>query len=326
MNTTFLIIGGLVCLAVGGEMLVRGASRLATIFGIPSIIIGLTIVAFGTSTPELAVSVDAALGGNANIALSNVVGSNIFNILFILGVSSLILPLMVHAQVIKREAPIMLLVALILYGLALNGVISRMEGVLLFLGIIAYSIWLVMEAVRNKSANEGLAKQSEEAFGLHDKKIRTMGISIGFVVIGLGVVMLGADWMVEGAVQLAKQLGISDTVIGLTIVAAGTSLPEVVASLIATIKGERDIAIGNVVGSNIYNVLAIVGISASLAPGGLSVSEELLRFDFLFMLAVTAVACVFLWTGKTLSRWEGVAFLLSYALYTGYLVVQAGAG
>jgi cation:H+ antiporter len=324
-QTWFLLIAGLALLIVGGELLVRGASRLAGALGVPAVVIGLTVVAFGTSAPELAVSLDAALRGNADIALSNVVGSNIFNLLFILGVSALISPLIIHSQMIQREVPVMVAVAAVLYFMSFGGILGRIEGILLIAACIAYTGWLVKEALSHKRENRELELEAEKEFAPSPKGSGPILASIGFVIVGLAVIMFGADYLVEGAVKLARSLGVSDTVIGLTIVAAGTSLPEVVASIIATIKGERDIAVGNVVGSNIYNIVAIAGITASLTPGGLSVAPQLLSIDMPFMIAASVVCFAFFWTGKKLSRLEGLALLLMYVGYTTYLVMQAQA-
>ncbi len=320
----FLILGGLVALVVGGEWLVRGASKLAAALGVSPMVIGLTVVAFGTSTPELAVSLKAALAGNADIAVANVVGSNIFNVLFILGVSALISPLVIHSQMIKREVPIMIGVSALLWAFSYGGVLSRVEGILLFVGIFAYTFWLVREARLKKKENAELKREFEQEF--EDQKLKTrspLWSSVGWVVAGLGVVMLGADWLVEGAVTLAKSLGVSDTVVGLTIVAAGTSLPEVMASVIATIKGERDIAVGNVVGSNIYNILAILGLSSAIVPDGLNVNASMLGFDYPAMLGVALVCWPIFKTGSRISRAEGVFFLASYVGYTWWLIAQA---
>ncbi len=324
MTIFLLLSGGLILLVGGGELLVRGASKLASALGVAPIIIGLTVVAFGTSTPELAVSLRAALSGNADIAVSNVVGSNIFNVLFILGVSALISPLVIHSQMIAREVPIMIGTSILLGIFALGGTISLIEGLLLFIGIVGYTGWLVVEARKKKRENRELELESEKEF-LHLKKDKSpLALSLVFVVIGLGLVMFGAEWLVEGAVALAKSFGISDTVVGLTIVAAGTSLPEVVASVMATVKGERDIAVGNVVGSNIYNILAILGISGAVAPSGLSVNPALLSFDIPVMIAVALICWPFFRSGKRLSRFEGSLFLVGYIAYTAYIVIQAG--
>jgi cation:H+ antiporter len=318
-----MLIGGLTFLVMGGEFLVRGASRLAVTLGIPSVVIGLTVVAFGTSTPELAVSLEAALGGNADISVSNVVGSNIFNTFFILGISALISPLIIHSQMITREVPIMIGTSVLMYLFSLGGNIGRFEGLVLFLGIIAYTSWLVVEALKNKKENRELVKESEQEFGKIKAENPSTLVSILLVVGGLGIVMLGADWLVKAAVTMAKSLGVSDTVIGLTIVAAGTSLPEVVASVMATIKGERDIAVGNVIGSNIYNILAITGLAGAIAPDGLNVNSSLLRVDIPVMIGAAAICWPFFKTGKQLSRLEGGIFLATYVGYTYYLISQA---
>ncbi len=318
-----LLIGGLVFLVAGGELLVRGASQLAGALGIAPIVIGLTVVAFGTSTPELAVSLNAALSGNADISVSNVVGSNIFNVLFILGISALVSPLVIHSQMIVREVPIMIATSVLFALFAMGGTIQRWEGFVLFAGIIIYTAWLVIEAKKHKRENRELEKESEQEFGKLRTNKKSLGLSVAFIVIGLGVVMVGADWLVESAVSLAKSFGVSDTVIGLTIVAAGTSLPELVASVMATIKGERDIAIGNVVGSNIYNILAILGISGTIVPNGLAVNPSMLAFDIPVMIGVAAICWPFFKSGKRLSRFEGGLFLIAYIAYTGYLIAQA---
>jgi cation:H+ antiporter len=319
----FYLAGGLVALVVGGEWLVRGASKLASTLGVPSVVIGLTVVAFGTSTPELAVSLKAALGGNADIAVANVVGSNIFNVLFILGVSALISPLVIHSQMIKREVPIMVAASLLLFGFSVGGGISRWEGLVLFALIFVYTAWLVREALKKKKENAEITRELEQEYGNDKISKRPLAVAIALVVAGLGVVMLGADWLVKGAVDLAKTLGVSDTVIGLTIVAAGTSLPEVVASVMATIKGERDIAVGNVVGSNIYNIFAILGLSSAIVPGGLNVNPTMLHFDYPVMVGVALVCWPIFKTGSRISRAEGVFFLLSYVAYTWYLIAKA---
>lgn len=318
-----LLIAGLGFLVVGGEFLVRGASNLASALGVAPIVIGLTVVAFGTSAPELAVSLQAAFKGNADISISNVVGSNIFNILFILGISAMISPLVIHSQMIIREVPFMIACSFLVYFFSLNGVIGNLEGLILFLVLVAYTTWLVIEAKKHKKENLELEKESEVEYGADKTKEKSLWVSVGLVVGGLGIVMLGADWLVSGAVSLAQSLGVSDSVIGLTIVAAGTSLPEVVASVMATLKGERDIAVGNVVGSNIYNLLAILGISGAIVPSGLSVNPSMLNFDYLVMIAAAFVCWPFFKTGSQLSRIEGVIFFVSYIAYTSYLISRA---
>ncbi len=317
------LVGGLAALLIGGELLVRGASRLAAALGVSPIVIGLTVVAFGTSTPELAVSLNAALEGNADIAVANVVGSNIFNVLFILGAAALMSPLVIHSRMIRREVPLMVAVSAVMSWAAWDGRIGRIEGLLLFIGIVVYTLWLVIEARQEQKMQGALAQQSSQEYGSLALRGPSRGLSSLLVLSGLGIVMIGADWLVDGAVETARLLGVNDTVIGLTIVAAGTSLPEVVASIMATLKGERDIAVGNVVGSNIYNILAIVGLSGSIVPGGLTVSANMISFDIPVMLATAVLCWPFFYTGKRLSRTEGSIFLLIYLLYTLRLIAIA---
>jgi cation:H+ antiporter len=319
------LIGGLILLVVGGEFLVRGASKLALAFGLSPLVIGLTVVAFGTSAPELAVSIKASLSGSADIAVGNVVGSNIFNVLFILGVSALITPLVVAQQMVKKEVPIMIGASLIAYAMAFDRTIAQWEGVILFIGIIAYT-WMAVrstfkekQAIKDEYAQEiGGSSEAKEA-----KTPKSIAASLAFVLGGLAILVFGSELLVKAAVQLARGWGISELVIGLTIVATGTSLPEVAASTIAAIKGERDIAVGNVVGSNIFNILSVLGLSSIVSPSGLPVSEGALSFDFPIMIAA-AVACLpVFYIGYSISRWRGLMFLGYYIAYTIYLVLDA---
>ncbi len=322
--TIGLLVGGLTFLMVGGELLVRGSSQLAALARISPLVIGLTVVAFGTSSPELAVSIQAGLAGKSDIAIGNVVGSNIFNILFILGACAVISPLIVAVQLIRREVPFMIAVSLLLAGLALDGNISWLDGALLFGLLIGYTVWSIY-ASRKESA-EARAEFAQE-FG--PAKLPAQGrakiwlTSIGFVVMGLGLLALGSNWLVESATALARAFGVSDVIIGLTIVAAGTSLPEVVASIVATFKGERDLAIGNVIGSNIFNILGILGIVALITPGGLLVAPSINTFDLPVMIAVAFTTLPILVSGLSINRWEGALFLGYYAVYTIYLILAA---
>jgi cation:H+ antiporter len=319
-----LLIGGLIFLSIGGELLVRGASRLAVLAGISPLVVGLTVVSFGTSSPELAVSIQAGLAGKSDIAVGNVVGSNIFNILFILGACALISPLIVAVQLIRREVPLMIAVSLLLVGFALDGNVGWLDGVLLFGLLIGYTVWSIY-ASRKESA-EARAEFAQE-FG--PEKLPAQGgakvwlTSIGFIVVGLGLLALGSNWLVESATTLARAFGVSDVIIGLTIVAAGTSLPEVVASIVATLKGERDIAIGNVIGSNVFNILGILGLAALVTPGGLTVAPSIITFDLPVMIAVAFATLPIFITGLSINRWEGVLFLGYYIAYTIYLLLSA---
>lgn len=318
-----MLVAGLVLLVVGGELLVRGASRLATAVGISPLVVGLTVVAFGTSSPELAVSVQAGLSGNSDIAVGNVVGSNIFNVLFILGICALILPLMVTRQLVRLEVPIMIGASLLLWVLALDGTISLLDGLLLAVLLAVYLTWSIVRSRREQAqAQDEFVKEygaTEPAAGGASQTAK----NIGLVLVGLVVLVIGARWLVDGATTIARSLGVDDVIIGLTIVAAGTSLPEVATSIIATYRKERDIAIGNVVGSNIFNILGILGISALVTPGGLVVAPTIAQFDLPIMVAIALACLPVFFTGFTIARWEGALFLGSYVAYTAFLVLVA---
>jgi cation:H+ antiporter len=323
--TLILFVVGLGLLIVGAEALVRGASKLAAAAGISPLVIGLTIVAFGTSSPEMAVSVSSALQGSANVAVGNVVGSNIFNVLFILGLSAVIAPLVVSKQLIRFDVPLMIGISIIAIIFGSDGSISRIEGILLFAGIIAYTVFLIYQSRKENKAKAAAAKADEFDNEYSDKPKNRLDYlkNIAFIIIGLGLLVQGSRWLVDGAIAIARTLGVDDVVIGLTIVAAGTSLPEVAASVIASIKGERDIAVGNVVGSNIFNILSVMGLSAIVAPNGLPVAPSIENFDMPIMIAV-AFACIpIFFTGWTIARWEGAVFLGYYMAYTVYLVFNA---
>ncbi len=318
-----LFAAGLVELVLGANLLVRGASKLALSFGISPLVVGLTIVAFGTSAPEVAVSVGAVLDGKMDLAVGNVVGSNIFNVLFILGVSALITPLVVNLQLIRQEVPIMLGASLLLLALSLDGRISMLDAGLLGSLLIVYTAFLIIQSRReSKAAQDVLSDEVQPAAaGAWDSKLPAQLL---LIAAGLAALVLGSDWLVTAAVAFAKQLGVSDLVIGLTIVAAGTSMPEVATSITAAIKGERDIAVGNVVGSNTFNILGCVGISGLVSGStGLVMPASLLTFDIWVMLAV-ALAClpVFL-SGREIARWEGGVFLAYYVAYVAYLILAA---
>ena len=316
-----LFISGLVVLILGAELLVRGASKLALSFGISPLVVGLTVVAFGTSSPELAVSVQSAWSGQVDIALGNVVGSNIFNVLFILGASALIVPLVVHQQIIRQEVPVMIGASLLLWAMAADGGISRWEGWLLASLIVGYTIVIIRQSRRETAA---IRAEYDEAFeGGAQGWDAHWGVQILLILAGLALLVLGSNWLVDAAVAFAKYLGVSELIIGLTIVAAGTSLPEVATSVMAALRGERDIAVGNVVGSCIFNILAVLGISASIAPSELLVPPAMPAFDLPVMVAV-AVACLpIFFTGHLIARWEGALFLAYYLAYTTYLILDA---
>ena len=315
--TIALFVAGIVLLIVGADLLVRGASRLARAAGVSPLVVGLTVVAFGTSAPEMAVSVKAAVTGQADIAYGNVVGSNIFNVLFILGLSALVAPLLVDRQLMRRDVPIMIGTSLILLALAFDGRIGRLDGALLFAGIVAYTVYSVVKSRKEAAARREASP--EEKPGPTGSPL----VNVLLILGGLAMLVLGARWLVGGAVEFARTLGVSELVIGLTIVAAGTSLPEVATSVLAAFRGQREIAVGNVVGSNVFNILAVLGLSGLVAPSGIPVAPQALAFDTPVMIAV-AVACLpIFFTGHVIARWEGGLFLFFYAAYTAFLLMKA---
>lgn len=316
------LIAGLVLLVLGAELLVRGASKLAAVLGISPLVIGLTIVAYGTSSPEMAVSIQSSLSGQADIALGNVVGSNIFNVLFILGVSAIAAPLIVAQQLIRLDVPIMIGVSALVYLFSLDGKINPSDGVILFIGGILYTIFLIYQSRReqDQAIQDEYAKYGDENGSPAWQK---WVVNIVLIVAGLGVLVLGSRWLVESAIAIARTVGLSELVIGLTIVAAGTSLPELATSFIASLKGERDIAVGNVVGSNIFNILAVLGLSATVSPEGINVSMAALRFDIPIMIAVAGACLPIFFTGNLITRWEGFVFTAYYCMYTIYLILAS---
>jgi len=319
MTTALLFIAGLALLVLGAESLVRGASKLALSAGISPLVVGLTVVAYGTSSPEMAVSVQAAVSGRNDLAVGNVVGSNIFNVLFILGASALISRLVVARQLVRQEVPIMIGVSLLLLFLGMDGRVSLMDGALLVGLLLGYTVFVIVQSRRELKTQARAVEAGGDGSGWD----RHWAVQALLVVVGLGLLVLGANWLVEAAVAIAKGLGVSELVIGLTIIAAGTSLPEVATSILAAIRGQRDIAVGNVVGSNIFNILGVLGISAVAAPQGLAVAPAMIVFDIPVMIAV-AVACLpVFFTGHLIARWEGALFVALYAAYTVYLILAA---
>ena len=314
--TVALFIVGLVLLVVGAELLVGGASRLAGAMRIPPLVIGLTVVAYGTSAPELAVSLQSAFAGQADIALGNVVGSNIFNVLFILGASALIVPLVVDARLVRWDVPLMLGLSILVLLLGLDGRIGRIDGIALAAGAVGYTVLLIREGRRTGAADA-------EAAGEAPPEPSPLLLNVGRILLGLVGLVLGARWLVGGAIAFARVMGVDELVIGLTIVAAGTSLPEVATSLLAAWRGQRDIAVGNVVGSNIFNILAVLGFSGALAPEGIPVAAAALRFDIPVMIAVALACLPIFFTAHRIDRWEGGLFLAYYLAYTVFLVLAA---
>lgn len=310
-------LGGLVLLIAGAEMLVRGASRLATAFGISPLVVGLTVVALGTSSPELAVSLGSVLSGEAGLAVGNVIGSNIANVLLILGLTALIAPLVVKSQLVRFDVPVMIGVSFLVWGMAADGEIARSEGVVLVLILVAYILILI-----RKSRSERSEVIEEFEASIKDGRTSPL-VNIGLILGGLVMLVVGSRLLLDAAVSMAAELGVSELVIGLTLVAVGTSMPEIATSILAAVRGQRDIAVGNAVGSNLFNLLAVLGITSTVQTGGVTVAGGALEFDLPFMVAV-AVAClpIFL-TGHLIARWEGAVFVGYYVAYTAYLILNA---
>lgn len=317
-----MFVLGLVTLVAGAQLLVRGASKLALSFGISPLVVGLTVVAFGTSAPEMAVSVRSSWGGQVDIALGNVVGSNIFNVLFILGLSALAAPLLVAPQLIRQEVPLMIGASLLVFGVALDGGLGRGDGALLFGLLVAYTVFLIRQSRREsrETQDEYAQELAAPAAGAWD---RHWTVQLALIGGGLALLVLGANWLVDAAVSFARALGLSEMVIGLTIVAAGTSMPEVATSLVATLRGERDIAVGNVIGSNTFNLLGVLGLSSLVAPHALPVPPAMLNFDLLVMIGVALACLPIFFTGHVIARWEGALFLAYFFAYTAYLLLAS---
>ncbi len=316
------IVGGFVLLIKGADWFVDGASAIAKRFKIPSIVIGLTVVAFGTSLPEASVSIASALQGANEVAVSNVVGSNIFNMLVVLGMSAAILPVAVQKSSATKEIPFSLLCTVVLLGALLLGAntadgkttytIGLIAGIVLLALFAFYMFWQISAALKARKA--GLIQDEEE-----ETEIMSAGKALGLIGIGIACIIIGGNFVVEGATAAAEMLGMSQTLIGLTIVAVGTSLPELVTSMVAAKKGESDIALGNVVGSNIFNIIFILGFSAVIAPMTVDMMSV---FDTIVALGVTVLGGVFAFTKLKVSRWEGITMVLCYVGYMAYIIMR----
>jgi cation:H+ antiporter len=316
------LVVGLVGLVGGAELLVKGAATIASRLGIAPVIIGLTVVAFGTSMPEMAVSMSASFGGTADVAFGNVVGSNIGNILLILGASAVVGGLAVQQRIIRFDIPLLIVVSIVAFVMALDNSIGRLDGVILFAGVLAYTGWLV-RAVRNERSDVAAeyAESVETLEGVAAE--RPMWFNVGLVVAGLTVLVVGSQLLVDSAIDIAEAAGVSELVIGLTVVAIGTSLPELATSIMAAIRGQRDIAVGNVIGSNLFNLMSVLGLSAVVSSDGIPVSDVSLRLDLPVMLAATVVLVPIVWNGFEIRRWEGLVLIAFYAVYVLYLVLDA---
>jgi cation:H+ antiporter len=322
LQTLVFFVVGVIALVVGAEGLVRGAARLAARTGMSPVVIGLTVVAFGTSAPELAVSVGASINDEADIAIGNVVGSNIANVLLVLGLSAVVGGGLVVAQrIVRIDVPIVVGTSVLVFFLALNGTIGRPEGIVLVALLGVYLTWTIISARKG----DGPAIESEYTEALDHEKLRASSPwgDLAFVGGGLVLLVIGAQALVSAATDIAEQLGVSQLVIGLTVVAVGTSLPEIATSVLAAARGERDLAVGNAIGSNLFNLLAVLGLTAIVSPTPLNVLDGALTVDIPVMIAA-AVACLPLFaSGYMLQRWEGGVFLAFYVAYVTWLLLDA---
>jgi cation:H+ antiporter len=342
LSPLLLFFLGLLVLLAGAELLVRGSAHLARILGIPAVVVGLTVVALGTSAPEIVVTVRSTLTGRPELALGNVVGSNVFNVLFILGLSALLVPLDVSARLVRLDVPVMVGASFLVWFLARGGGMSRGDGLLLLALAGAYTLFFLVRAARGRDGEKagqpggrtGAMDEAESRPGEGDAPAggsadppgagaSSVPMHVLLVVAGLAALPFGAEWLIRGAAGTAAVLGIPELVVGLTLLAGGTSLPEVAAFFVAFLRGERDLAVGNVVGSNVYNLLLVLGAGAALSPTGLPVPRGVMVFDFPVMTAV-AVACLpIFFTGARIDRWEGALFLGYYLAYLTLLLMGA---
>lgn len=320
-----IFVVGCALLIGGAEVLVRHASALAMTVGIPPLIIGLTIVAYGTSAPELAVSVQSSYSGQGELAVGNLIGSNIANILLILGASAVVTPLVVSKQIIRLEVPLMIGISIATFFMGWNHAIDRLEAGILFAGAVGYTGFIIFQSLQDETATQAVLDELPDDLPAAGERslIPPIAVRLLWIVFSFGLLILGSRALVYSASAIARAFGLSELIIGLTVVAIGTSLPELATSVMASLKGERDIAIGNVIGSNIFNLLFVMGVSGLVSPQPLPVASPALRFDLPVMVAV-AIACLpIFFTGSRVDRWEGLLFLGYYIAYTSYLVFNA---
>jgi len=309
VTSILILLAGLALLYFGAEWLIQGASALALSLGMTPLLVGLTVVAYGTSAPELVVSLEAAFSGNGGIAVGNIVGSNIANIGLVLGVAALISPLKIQLEIIKVHVPLMILFSMLATWMLEDRVVNRIEGGILFSLLIAYTILSLKLGKKEKSPEIleefASAQASEPTAG-------AIGKDLGFIAVGILGLFLGGNWLIDGSVAIARGIGVSDTVIGLTIVAVGTSAPEIVAAAVAARKNQPDIAVGNAIGSCVFNLLNVLGLSAMIHP---LTSKDIRPLDLGFMLGLAIVVLPLMKSGRTIQRWEGSLCLGTYILY-----------
>lgn len=319
MTALVLFGAGLALLIFAAELIVRHGSSLALAFGVNPLILGLTIVAVGTSAPELAVGITASYTGSGALAVGNIAGTNLVNILLILGLSALMRPLPLHSRTISMDLPMMAVAAVLMTALAWDGMLSPTDGVVMLVVAVAYTVVLVRQS---RIESRTVKNEYKEMYGPEGARTpgtveARVGLNSAMLAAGLVLSVLGANWLVDGAVEIARRLGLGEAIIGLTIVAIGTSAPELVTTIVGTLRNERDVAVGNLLGSSIYNILVILGIPCLLAPGGIPVERELLLFDIPLMTAVAFLCIPVFISDRAVSRVEGGTFV---ALYVGYLV------
>ena len=328
LPSVLAILAGLVLLVAGGEVLVRGASNIAASIGMSPLVVGLTVVSFATSAPEFAVTMQSVTSGSPGLAVGNVVGSNIANILLVLGIAAIITPLAVKSRVVRFDVPVMIGLSVIVTVMALNGVIARWQGAVLLAILVVYVVWTVRigrsdpEGEREKLDPEWIDGELRPD-PVPERSARNMLASGVMVVVGIALLVFGASVLVSGATTIASALGLSDLVIGLTIVAIGTSLPELATSVVAALRGERDLAVGNAVGSSIFNLGAVLGFAALLSPEGIVIPEGAQNLDFLLMTGVAILLLPVVYTGYAVGRWEGILFVVYYVAYTTYLLLMS---
>ncbi len=304
-----LLLIGFVLLIKGADFFVDGASSIAGRLKVPSLIIGLTVVSMGTSAPEAAISISAAITGSGDLSLGNVIGSNMFNLLMVIGISAIVLPVASDKEILKRDMPVNIAITAALGVMLIDGKVGRLDAILLLIAFIVYIVVVIRSAIKSRSADT----EAEE------KKTRSWLVSIVFSVIGVAAIIIGGDIVVDNAKLIASSLGMSDTLIGLTVVALGTSLPELVTSIVASKKGESGIALGNAVGSCLFNILFVLGGAAIIRPMNASVE---LFIDTVILIGITAIIWLFGYTSKKVGRAEGIICVLTYAAYTAYIIMR----
>lgn len=320
MPPVLLIVLGLAALVLGAELVIRYGSRLARRLGVPPLLVGLTIVSIGTSAPELAVGIDAVRSGAGSLAVGNIAGTNVVNLLLILGLSAVIRPIVLQLQTLKLDLPAMALASALVLLLALDGELSVVDGAILA-GVAVIYTSLLFVFTRRESAFVAAEFAEEYPAEPRTRAPGRVALHLGLLIGGLVVIVIGADWLVDGAVELAEAVGVSDAIIGLTIVAIGTSTPELATTLISTIRGERDIAIGNLIGSSTFNVTLILGVSLLFAPGHIPVDPQLVMIDLPIMVIVSLVCIPVFLTGHRVRRAEGIVFVSAYVVYLAALLI-----